>query len=83
LWIVDAFTDIPHPTHTHLEKTLAWIAELKPKRAVLTHMGPNLDYDDVNSKCPVGVTAAFDGMTIEVASTPHEAAVVPLRPSGA
>ncbi|MBL8628744.1 MAG: MBL fold metallo-hydrolase [Rhodospirillaceae bacterium] len=78
LWIVDAFTDTPHPTHAHLEKTLGWIDELKPKRAVITHMGPNLDYDAVNFKCPVGVTAAYDGMVIEVPSAPKEPAIVPL-----
>jgi phosphoribosyl 1,2-cyclic phosphate phosphodiesterase len=66
LWIVDAFTDAPHPTHSHLEQTLAWIAELKPRRAVITHMGTRLDYDAVNARCPVGVTAAYDGMVIEV-----------------
>jgi phosphoribosyl 1,2-cyclic phosphate phosphodiesterase len=32
LWIVDAFTDVPHPTHSHLDQTLAWIAALKPRR---------------------------------------------------
>lgn len=78
LWIVDAFTDVPHPTHTHFEKTLAWIEELKPKRAILTHMGANMDYDTVNARCPVGVTAAFDGMTIEVTTVPPEPTVVPL-----
>jgi phosphoribosyl 1,2-cyclic phosphate phosphodiesterase len=78
LWIVDAFTDVPHATHAHLEKTLGWIDELKPKRAVITHMGPNLDYDEVNFKCPVGVTAAFDGLTIEVPAAPHQPDIVNL-----
>lgn len=64
VWIVDAFTDLPHPTHAHLDKTLAWIDELKPRRAVLTHMGPRLDFDAVNARCPVGVTAGYDGMVV-------------------
>lgn len=66
LWIVGAIGTAPHPTHAHLEKALGWIAELKPRRAVITHMGPKLDYDAVNARCPVGVTAAYDGMVIEV-----------------
>ncbi|MDX2144210.1 MAG: MBL fold metallo-hydrolase [Rhodospirillaceae bacterium] len=66
LWIVDAFTTVPHTTHSHLDQTLAWIADLKPRRAVITHMGTKLDYDWVNARCPVGVTAAYDGMVIEV-----------------
>lgn len=64
LWVVGAFTDGPHPTHAHLEKVLGWIDELKPRRAVITHMGPKLDFDAVNSRCPVGVTAAYDGMVV-------------------
>lgn len=64
LWIVGAFTDGPHPTHAHLDKVLGWIDELKPRRAVITHMGPKLDFDVVNSRCPVGVTAAYDGMVV-------------------
>lgn len=66
LWIVGAMTDTPHPTHAHLDKVLGWIEELKPRRAVLTHLGTKMDYDAVNGRCPVGVTAAYDGMTIEV-----------------
>ena len=64
LWIVGAFTDNPHPTHAHLDKVLGWIDELKPRRAVITHMGPKLDFDTVNSRCPVGVTAGYDGMIV-------------------
>jgi phosphoribosyl 1,2-cyclic phosphate phosphodiesterase len=64
VWIVDAFTDLPHPTHAHLDKTLGWIEDLKPRRAVLTHMGPRLDFDAVNARCPVGVTAGYDGMVV-------------------
>ena len=66
LWIVGAFTNAPHPTHAHLDKVLGWIEELKPRRAVITHMGPKLDYDAVNARCPAGVTAAYDGMVIKV-----------------
>jgi phosphoribosyl 1,2-cyclic phosphate phosphodiesterase len=66
LWIVGAFGPEPHPTHAHLDKVLGWIEELKPRRAVITHMSPKLDYETVNARCPVGVTAAYDGMIIEV-----------------
>jgi phosphoribosyl 1,2-cyclic phosphate phosphodiesterase len=64
LWIVGAFTEAPHPTHAHLDKVLGWIDELKPRRAIITHMGPKLDFDAVNARCPVGVTAAYDGMVV-------------------
>jgi phosphoribosyl 1,2-cyclic phosphate phosphodiesterase len=66
VWVVGALSDIPHPAHAHLEKVLDWIAELKPRRAVITHMSNALDYETLMFRLPVGVTPAFDGMQIEV-----------------
>lgn len=66
VWIVDALADMPFPTHATLDQALAWIAELKPHRAVLTHMSNALDYDTMMARLPVGVTPAYDGMVIEV-----------------
>lgn len=77
VWIVGALTDVPHPTHAHLDKALGWIEELKPRRAVLTHLGTRLDYDAVNARCPVGVTAAYDGMVIETRPDNAAAAALP------
>jgi phosphoribosyl 1,2-cyclic phosphate phosphodiesterase len=66
LWIVDCAGEKPHPTHSHLEQTLAWIERVKPKLAVLTHMSHNLDYDHLRAILPAGVLPAHDGMVIEV-----------------
>ena len=44
-WIVDALRHTPHPSHAHLAQTLEWIARVKPKRAILTNMHVDLDYD--------------------------------------
>jgi phosphoribosyl 1,2-cyclic phosphate phosphodiesterase len=66
VWIVGAIGLTPHPTHAHLEQILSWVEELKPRRTIITHMGPQLDYESVNARCPVGVTAAYDGMVVEV-----------------
>ena len=32
--IIDALRRDPHPSHTHLEKTLVWLKKLEPKRAI-------------------------------------------------
>ena len=66
VWIVGALSAAPHPTHAHLERVLAWVEELKPKRTVITHMSNSLDYDDMVRQLPGGVTPAFDGMHIEI-----------------
>lgn len=66
-WIVDALRITPHPTHAHLERTLDWIARLKPRRAILTNMHIDLDYRTLSESLPAGVEAAYDGMRFEIA----------------
>ncbi|WP_406851765.1 MBL fold metallo-hydrolase [Brevundimonas sp. BH3] len=63
LWIVDALRYHPHPTHAHLDKTLGWIADAGVKRAVLTNLHIDMDYETLNKRLPAGVEAGFDGWT--------------------
>ncbi len=63
-WIVDALRYTPHPSHAHLERTLEWIARVKPKRAILTNMHVDLDYDTLVRDLPPGVEPAYDGMVL-------------------
>jgi phosphoribosyl 1,2-cyclic phosphate phosphodiesterase len=66
VWIVDCYRRTPHPTHTHLARTLEWIDRVRPKRAILTHMDRELDYDTLCRELPAGVEPAYDGLTAEV-----------------
>ncbi len=66
LWVVDCLRDDPHPTHSHTEQTLEWIARVKPQRAILTHMNERLDYDELLARCPPGVEPGYDGLVVEV-----------------
>jgi len=63
-WIVDALRRTPHPSHAHLSRTLEWIARVKPKRAILTNMHVDMDYDTLRRELPPGVEPAYDGMTV-------------------
>jgi phosphoribosyl 1,2-cyclic phosphate phosphodiesterase len=63
-WIIDALRRTPHTTHTHLENTIKWIEELKPKRAIITNMHVDLDYDDVMAETPDNTEPAYDGMIV-------------------
>ncbi|MEL7093695.1 MAG: MBL fold metallo-hydrolase [Pseudomonadota bacterium] len=63
-WIVDALRRDPHPTHSHLANTLAWIDRAAPRRAVLTNMHIDLDYDTVLAETADHIEPAYDGMTI-------------------
>jgi phosphoribosyl 1,2-cyclic phosphate phosphodiesterase len=65
LWIVDCLRYEPHPTHSHLAKTLSWIARVKPRHAVLTHMDVPLDYATLRHELPAGVEPGYDGLTLE------------------
>jgi phosphoribosyl 1,2-cyclic phosphate phosphodiesterase len=64
-WVVDCFRREPHRTHSWLDTTLEWIERVRPERAVLTHMGNDLDYDELNRETPEHVEAAYDGMVLE------------------
>jgi phosphoribosyl 1,2-cyclic phosphate phosphodiesterase len=66
LWIVDCLRREPHPTHSHLAKTLSWIARVGPRRAVLTHMDQSLDYRVLSGALPSGVEPGQDGLVIEL-----------------
>jgi phosphoribosyl 1,2-cyclic phosphate phosphodiesterase len=66
LWIVDCMRREPHPTHSHLAKSLDWIARIGPRRAVLTHMDTSLDYRELSRELPPGVEPGQDGLVIEV-----------------
>ncbi|MFZ2005807.1 MAG: MBL fold metallo-hydrolase [Stellaceae bacterium] len=66
LWIVDCLRYEPHPTHSHVAKTLAWIDRVKPKRAILTHLDRPLDYRELAAQVPPGVEPGYDGLAVEV-----------------
>lgn len=65
-WIIGVFSIKPHLTHTHVDQALEWIERIKPSHAVLTHLGPSIDYAELNDYLPDGVEAAYDGMVIEI-----------------
>ena len=65
-WVVDALRRRPSPAHPHLERTLEWIARLRPGRAILTHMDISLDYRTLQRELPEGVEPGFDGMEVEL-----------------
>jgi phosphoribosyl 1,2-cyclic phosphate phosphodiesterase len=64
LWIVDCASRQPLPTHSHLAQTLGWIERVRPRRAILTHMTEDLDYETLKRELPPGVEPAYDGMVI-------------------
>jgi phosphoribosyl 1,2-cyclic phosphate phosphodiesterase len=64
LWIIDVLRYKPHPSHFSLDDALGWIDRFKPRRAVITNMHADIDYDVVSAKLPPNVIAAFDGIRL-------------------
>jgi phosphoribosyl 1,2-cyclic phosphate phosphodiesterase len=63
-WIVDALRYTPHPSHAHVSQALEWIARVNPKRAILTNLHVDLDYETLRAELPPNVEPAYDGLTI-------------------
>jgi phosphoribosyl 1,2-cyclic phosphate phosphodiesterase len=67
IWIVDALRYRPHPSHFSVADTLGWIERLKPKRAILTDLHADLDYELLRKELPPHVEPGFDGLTVSLA----------------
>jgi phosphoribosyl 1,2-cyclic phosphate phosphodiesterase len=52
----------PHFAHFNLDQALDVIRRVRPKRAYLTHMGHDMDYDALTTTLPAGVAPAYDGL---------------------
>jgi phosphoribosyl 1,2-cyclic phosphate phosphodiesterase len=66
-WIVDTLRYAEHPSHAHLAQALDWIERVKPRRAILTNLHIDLDYETLRRELPPGVEPAYDGMRFELA----------------
>jgi phosphoribosyl 1,2-cyclic phosphate phosphodiesterase len=63
--ILDALRYKPHPSHLSVAESLTWIERLQPRRAILTNLHSDLDYETLRRELPEGVEPAFDGMGFE------------------
>lgn len=66
-WVVGCFLRKgPHWTHADLPAVLQWVDRVRPRRAVLTHMGTDMDWAWLAANLPDGVEAGYDGMVLQV-----------------
>ena len=66
--VISALRDAPHPTHQTVAEALAVIDDLRPRRAILTHLDHDLGHEALAARLPAGVEVAFDGMELQVPS---------------
>jgi phosphoribosyl 1,2-cyclic phosphate phosphodiesterase len=62
--ILDALRRQPHPSHSHLERSLKYVEQLKPRRAFFTHISHDLDHAATEAELPANVRMAYDGLQI-------------------
>jgi len=71
---VDGLRYKPHPTHSHIARSLQNIERLKPQRAYLTHICHDLPHARTESQLPPHVRMAYDGLEIAVGNAPARSA---------
>jgi phosphoribosyl 1,2-cyclic phosphate phosphodiesterase len=65
--VVNALRIEPHYSHFNLEEALAFIAQIKPKRAYLTHISHLLGFHEtVEAQLPEHVYLAYDNLKITI-----------------
>lgn len=62
--VLDCLRLNPHGTHFNLDQALELVAQVRPKKTYLTHMGHDFSYSRWAKKLPKGVALAYDGLKI-------------------
>jgi len=66
LWIVDGLRYAGHPSHFSVNDALSWVDRFKPRRAVITNLHSDLDYEELRASLPPHVVPAYDRMRLTV-----------------
>ena len=64
--VIDCLRLLPHPSHFNLDEALKVINKLKPKKAILTNMHSDLDYNYLLKILPKNVKPAYDGLSFYI-----------------
>ncbi len=64
LWIIDGLRYTGHPSHFSVSDALSWIDRFKPRRAVITNLHSDLDYEVLRQSLPANVVPAYDGLQL-------------------
>lgn len=62
--ILDALRREPHPSHSHLANSIAWVEKLAPQRAFFTHISHDLGHEAINTELPDNMKLAYDGLKL-------------------
>jgi phosphoribosyl 1,2-cyclic phosphate phosphodiesterase len=65
-WVIGCFQHAPHKVHANLDQVKEWVARIRPRRTVLTHMGISMDFASLAAALPPGIEPGYDGMVLDV-----------------
>jgi phosphoribosyl 1,2-cyclic phosphate phosphodiesterase len=63
--ILDALRREPHPSHSHLARSIELVEQIAPKRAFFTHISHDLDHETTNAALPAHIRLAHDGLKLD------------------
>ena len=61
--VIDCLRKNKHPSHFNYDQALELIKIVKPKKAILTNLHTDLDYDYLKKKLPSNILPAYDGLS--------------------
>ncbi|MEW6750159.1 MAG: MBL fold metallo-hydrolase [Candidatus Latescibacterota bacterium] len=64
--VLNALRPRPHPTHFSVAQAVDVVQEVRPRRALFTHIAHDLEHQATNARLPPHVQLAFDGLVLEV-----------------
>ena len=62
--IIDCLWYKNHPSHFNLDKALEIVKKFAPKKAILTNLHTDIDYEEIKRKLPKNIVPAYDGLSI-------------------
>ena len=62
--IIDCLWYKYHPSHFNLDKSLEMINKFSPRKAILTNLHTDIDYNEIKKKLPKNIVPAYDGLSI-------------------
>ena len=61
--IIDCLRKSKHPSHFNYDEAIELIKKLKPKKAILTNLHVDLDYNKLKKGLPKNIIPAYDGLS--------------------
>ena len=69
--ILDCLRERPHPTHLTLERAVAYMKAVAPRKGYITHMCHDLTHKDWLQRLPKGILPAYDGLKVVCRASAH------------